>query len=320
MRNSNHLMLFLLGALLLGGMAISPANASQFHRFMRPRDSSLALSQDVARNLAEHPDGDHAIDGPNCGTTCGTPNDLLEMIQHADPTAHLENASQLPAYLASLVVAKAPPGEWNMACKDGDGSASSRPIWNCMSRLFHSGETCFMDPRSHICVLAHDCTNPVGVRIELTDCLELHVGLKPGDEIHGGASSMPQGRCAVSILKTGEEGRGSPALDECPRDQCDFSAPSAFLHRSIRPWFSWRANLAGDNVIRLPREFFKQGGVLVLCVISSDGRQTLGRVIDQTSFSEDKAYVLYHGWSLDAPWDGHPYEWHWADEAQPHMN
>lgn len=325
MRNVlNRLMLSFLGVLLLG-MASGTAHASQWHRFMQPRPNPQVLSQDVAKNLAEYPDGNHAIDGPNCGRTCATPGDLLDMLQHADPTAHLEDVKQLPAYLASLVVAKAPEGEFMMACKGGDGSADAPPIWDCMSRHFHAGEPCFMDPRTHICVLAHDCTNPVGVRIELSGCLELHVGLMAGDEIHIGFLSnagFPEGRCRVLIQKTGVEGHGTPPLDECPRDRCDFSAPSAYLHLPVReqPRISWIAQAAGDNVILLPTEFLKQNGVLVLCVVKPDGRQTLGRVIDKTSFIEGKSYVLYHGWSLDAPWDGRPYEWHFADEAEPHLN
>lgn len=314
-----HLTAVFLGVLLLGGIS-SVAKASELHRMTKPPVSAQEYAARFQKALAVNAEGRSAVDGPNCGLTCATPEDVLNMLQRADPAANLTSVSELPAYIASLVVHNAPPGEWMMACKGGDGGVDAAPVWNCMSRAFHKDEKCLENPKTHRCVFAFDCGNVVGIQIEFADCLELHVGLKPGDEIHGGASSLPQGLCAPSILKTGADAHGSPLLDECPRVQCDFSGPSAFLRRHIGPWFSWRSQAAGDNVIRLPREFFNQGGVLVLCVIGPDGRQTLGRVINKGSFVDDKSYVLYPGWSLDTPWRGKPYEWHFADEAEPHLN
>ncbi|MEO6536602.1 MAG: hypothetical protein ABIT47_02845 [Candidatus Paceibacterota bacterium] len=319
----NQIIAFLV-ALLFGAVLATGAQASERHRFVVGNTTPQELAAKVEASIAHDPSGRGVIDQVSCSQSrgCATPDDYLVMFEKADPGAHLTDVHQLPAYFRSLVVHAPPPGRFWMACKTGAGGVNDAPKWDCMSRVFHlsKGETVFVNPVTGAAVMARDCSNPVGKEEHEEDCMPLHVALKPGDEVHIGWVAMaafPSGKCHLSVQKTGEQERTDYDMDECPRDKCDFSGPSRDLHMRVwdKPRISWVARVTGDNVIRVPREVLASSGVIVLCVVRPDGRQTYSTFIKSGSFWHGvAAFVTYKGLDTITPgWDGTPHPWIFTD-------
>lgn len=334
-----RLLRILAAMLFLGAILgiVSPAEAMARHRFLVVEGNSpTKLAELVAASLQKDSTGMHVLDETSCSKAhaCGTPQDLVDMLRHSDNAAGAPlTVGQLAGYLRSLVQIAAPPGQYWMACKTGTGSADAAPKWDCMTRTFHAGETCFANPKTNRCVFARDCTNPVGREQHEPDCVELHVGLKPGDELHVGwlgSAPMPASTtCKLSVQKTGEQERTAYDMDECPRSTCDFTGPARDLGDVNRmpPWkvwdqprISWMAKVAGDNIIRVPREVLSSPSVFVLCVVRPATRlQSHGKVIGARAYVNNKTYVLYPSMMrtaakpTDATWSGKPYTWLFTD-------
>ncbi len=332
---------------LLFGATAAEAQASERHRFVVGNTTPQELAAKVEASLARNPLGRGVIDQVSCSRDrgCATPEDYLVMFEKADPGAHLTDVHQLPAYFRSLVVRPAPSGVYWMACKTGAGGVGDAPKWDCMNRVFHhdKGETGFINPVTGALVLARDCSNPVGKEQHEEDCVELHVWMKPGDEVHiawMGPDALPSGKCRLSVQKTGENERTNYEMDECPRDTCDFSGPSRDLQMQVwdKPRISWVARVEGDNIIRLPAEVTKlrtfpvhitqpaaYNGQKVTVTLSSGlelclvrplqgMRQTLGVFMSALTYRYGKAFVTYEGRSaLPAGWDGTPHPWIFTD-------
>lgn len=323
---------FFLGAFL----GSADAHASERHRFLVLRDAAgkevIATPQKVAAeiqaSLARDPSGRSVINEVSCSRyrACAKPEDYIPMIAKSDPTANINDVAQLPGYLRSLEARTAPStGQYWMACMKGDADRDDMPVWDCMTRSFHPGETVYVNPVTGRMVFARDCTNPVGKEQHEQDCVEINVALKQGDELHVGylgPDAFPSGKCKLSVQKTGEKERSGYQMDECPRVTCDFSGPAADLG-GLKVWdyprISWQAARTGNNVIRVPRELLTVRGVLVLCVIKPDGRQSNGKVIGGgkllkgTAYIDDKSVVTYGSMVGSVPWRGKPHTWIFTD-------
>lgn len=318
------LMLFL-GA-FLGSM--TPAHASERHRFVVGNLTPQALADKVDASLARDPLGHSVIDPVSCSRNraCATPEDYIDMIAKSDPVANLTDVKELSGFLRKLKAVAAPStGQYWMACMKGKGDINDEPVWDCMTRSFHPGETVFIDPVTGAMVMARDCSNPVGKEQHEQDCIPINVALKEGDEVHIGwlgPDAFPEGRCKLSVQKTGEQERSGYVMDECPRDQCDFSGPSRDLG-GLRVWaqprISWRARVTGNNIIRVPREVLKARGVFVFCVIKPNGVQSRGKVIGSGTILKGSAYVddmtviTYQSMRGQIAWRGTPYTWVFMD-------
>jgi hypothetical protein len=307
---------FLLALALLFGVATS-AEASVGHRFVIGVNSPQQLAILVSESLARDASGNSVISEQSCKLrACGTPSDLLAMFQRSNPNITLHSVNQIPKYLNSLVIQKAPEGGWWMACKTGNGNAASATKWDCLSRKFHPGETVYVDPLTFKPVMARDCSNPVGEKDVPVKCVYLHAILKPGDEIHYGwlgTDAFPKGDCIPALLKAGEsEEWSNTLLDECPRDKCDFSGPSRDLNGAkvwAAPRISFKAEIAGDYILRLPAGVTKSKSLFVLCVIHADGSQTRSNFMYAVTYWHNNAYATY-GTDPIPGWDGgvsHPW-------------
>lgn len=316
----------LIASLLVFGALATPAEAGNRHRFVVGIETPVQLAGLIQQSLEKDKSGKSAVSAESCSKrACATPADYLAMFAESDPEAGLTSVNQLPEYVRALVIRKAPPGRYWMACKTGNGSAASKPMWNCLARAFHAGETAFVNPKTGRIVLARDCTNPVGKEDVPVRCVEKHVFLKEGDEFHSGwlgPDAFPQGNCIPAILKAGETEWSNTHLDECPRDQCDWSGPARDLG-GVKVWsnprISFVAERTGEYIIRLPVEVTKVSSVFVDCVVRPDGRQTLGNVIRPQSYgSQGKAYLTYKDQTFSRPpaeWHGTPHPWMFADGA-----
>lgn len=325
MRNMFLRLMLFLGAILgTASITATAAHASDRHRFLVGYTSPAQIADAIAAANKRDPTGRTVIDPISCSRyrACATAEDFLDMVDRSAPGAHLTEVSQLPDFFRRLVIAPAPAGQYWMACRTGAGGGDTA-VWNCMTRSFHTGETVYVDPVTGAMVLARDCSNPVGREQREAECIELHVALREGDELHVGwlspdrSGAFPSGKCTLSVQKTGEQERSGYVMDECPRDQCDFSGPARDLHMLVwdRPRISWRAYKEGDNVIRLPREVLESDGVLVLCVVRPDERmrQTLGVVVNRHSYRFDRYYVTYDGLDTITNWNGTPTPWRFTD-------
>lgn len=321
MRKFVFCLMLLLGAILGSGQA----EAASRHRFVVVEGNNPhVMAQLVRASMQQNAMGRAAISDESCRLhrACSTPEDMIDMLQRGDNREFAPKApAELAAYLDTLIEIQAPVGQYWMACKTGDGSVTSEPKWDCMTRQFHKGETCFADPKTRRCVFARDCTNPVGREQHEQECVELHVGLKPDDEVHIGwlgPDAFPSGQCKLSVQKTGEQERTSYDMDECPRDTCDFSGPAhdlGGLKVWDRPRISWTARVQGDNIIRLPREVLQSRSVFVLCVVRpKEGRQTHGKVVERGTYVRGRAYVTYQSMAnIASGWEGKPYFWRFMD-------
>ncbi len=203
-----------------------------------------------------------------------------------------------------------------MACKTGDGSASAMPKWNCMSRVFNPGEPCYAYQGR--CVLARDCTNPVGRERQEAACVQLLVAMKPGDVLRGEplaprtARQMPvNSECPMMVQEPGSNEQRYPPADKCARIGCDFSRPADFYRMQLlEPKFSFKANVAGWAIIYLPREVVEWDAMIYLCIEPADGRKMAGKPMYKTAYHNGKAYVVYDAKQAPKEWMGTPHVWH----------
>jgi len=303
--------------LLLLGVASAHAGVGQpFLPGGDKTNSPKELAEKIRDSLQIDPKGNRPVDR-RCqtgGYGCATPSDYLDMLNKADPSSEIGGLEDLPNYLTTLVVVKPPSGYFWMACLSK--KKGHAPIWNCFSRKFKNGEKAWQNPHTGKVVIAADCGNPVDVPDVPDDkCLSLYVELKRGDEVHLGWLGnypFPGGECKPSILKSGGAERGAPLLDECPREDCDFSGPSRDLGNAKvweAPRISWTADRDGMNVIRLPKEVAVSKGLFALCVETRDGRKSMSTFVSAGFWEAGKAFVVYEPSSLPHTWKGVASPW-----------
>jgi hypothetical protein len=302
-------------ALLFGAVGATSAHATVGEPFSVGNKSPQELAEKVRTSLTTDSKGNQPVD-EKCasnGYACATPGNYLQMFQRADPDAKLTQVSELPEYIEKLVQKDAPEGRYWMACLSK--KKGHYPIWNCLNRPFHKGEHVWVNPRTGKYVLAEDCTNPLdGQDAPDEQCVELHIGMKKGDISHIawlGRNPFPQGKCKASIIKTGDDERGSPVMDECPETACDFSADSKALG-GMKVWkenrISWKADRDGIFILRLPREVLAkaspvllENSFFVICLKRDNGYQTNALGILPQIYVEGRAYLGYAGTKFSAP-------------------
>jgi len=307
-----------LGSMLLASDAVAARYTGPRHKFAKPSANPHELAERVRASLRLDPTGRSAIDGPNCGLACGTPEDFLDMVQASDlRDVAPKDVGQLADFLDHLeLLQHAPAGTYWMACKSGNGSASSEPVWNCMSRRFHAGEPCYAYKGR--CVLARDCSNPVGRELQVSYCVRQLVWMNQGDVLRGapmapaGVSEMPVNpRCPMLVREPGSDENAYPPMNKCPRAGCDFSMPAADLRmRVLSPQFSFRAKTAGWAVIYLPIEVTQWAGVMEYCIEPVGGQRMAGKDIHRTAYHNHDAYLVYSPRQVPDEWQGLPHVWH----------
>jgi len=286
------------------------------HKFAKP-NVPLGLAKQTRAALTLDPTGRHAIDGPNCGRACGTPEDLMEMLHAPDSDVRdiaPQDLNQLPDFIGQLQLQKAPPGVYYMACKSGDGSASATPIWNCMARAFHAGEMCYAYKGR--CVFARDCSNPVGRERHEEGCVRQWVYMHKGDILRGapmaapGVSPMPQGECTFMVQEPGSDEQAYPPKNKCPEKGCDYSQISARLNIFVvGRQFSFQAQTDGWAIVYLPIEVKTWKGVMEYCIEPADGRRMAGEDIHKTAYHNNDAYLVFDPSQAPAEWHGLPHVW-----------
>ena len=295
-------------------------------RFLVGKLDPKVMAPLVTASLKIDPAGNRPIDPAHCspnGDGCATPNDFLAMYQKSDPDYGLAAVSQLADYMTNNLQAQAAPEgkTYWMACLVRTGNGTHKAVWNCLARKFHDGETVYVSKKTGRLVQARDCANPIGaedVKEVKLECNEIDHWMNPGEEVHIAWLSnepLPDDKCNA-LMKAGEDEWSYMLLDECPRDRCDFSAPSKALGLPVqrKPRISFKAKEAGWYKLRLTTQVGKMDGDFVFCLIWPDQYQSNGVVISKTAYGRmGQAYIIDPknpvGRTPPPEWRGLPHDW-----------
>lgn len=274
-----------------------------------------ALKVKILASLAADSKGNRPV-----SVNHASPKQFLEMLKLSDPDAKNLNAvADLPAYLDSLEVVDAPEGRHWMACLKPEGKGYTA-VWDCLAREFHKGEKAWMNPVTKKIVFARDCANPVGVPdAPEEECVTQIYDLRKGDELHWawlGDEALPDSKC-TALLKAGEDEWSNLLVDECPREKCDFRRAAHDLGDVkiwAKPRISFVAEQDGLYKVRLSRRVMVSMSKSVACVVRSNGRQTMGKVIGGGAYKQGEARIGYKGRTVTPKsWNGLLHTWNFTD-------
>lgn len=252
--------------LLIFGWAAA-VNGAEGNPFFKNLKDPQELATYVEASLALDPTGHKMLDPTRCvgkaknrDGSCARPVDYLKMFRYADPEARLKDVGELPAYLRSLVVEKAPSGKYLMAGLIPDKKSSSKwsPKLDFLEREFKPGETAWKNPRTGRLVLAQDCSNPISRPVDQSKrdgaCAFVHFYTKENHAVvrfkQYGPEDVSEHEC-TGLMKEGESEFGKAFVDECYDPNCGFSGFSKMIGEE-----GWKAGSfkpkAGLHVLRLP--------------------------------------------------------------------
>lgn len=139
------------------------AHAGTGMPLMRGIKSPTDLAGLVENSLKADPAGSRVLDPARCkrSGSCATAQDYFNGIRFAHPSAKLEEITELPRYLRSLVKKPAPAGEWQVSrlLVEGNTHRYDAVGWH---RAFFKGEDVWFDVNTGEPVFAGDCGNVVG--------------------------------------------------------------------------------------------------------------------------------------------------------------
>lgn len=172
---------FLALALLIFGWA-AQAQASQFKGYYYGAKSPGEIAALVETSLAKDSTGMTLLSEDNCRTKggCARPVDYMTSFAAHDPQGAPKSLAELPGYLRKLVIRHDFQGKYQMD-RIVYGRGVHRADVNGMSRTFLKGEAAWVNPETGRPVLAENCANPVGVRIDL-DCVYIDAEIRHPSE------------------------------------------------------------------------------------------------------------------------------------------
>lgn len=159
--------IILILALLFGAVPVQAAGP--YKGFYYGAENPAEIADLVERSLARDPSGRTLISAENCRTRggCAAPINYLESFQTHDPHGGwtLENLAEK---LRTLVIKHDVKGKYQMdrIVYGGSGSPGRTDV-SGMSRTFARGEAAWVNPETGRPVLAENCANPVGQRIDI---------------------------------------------------------------------------------------------------------------------------------------------------------
>lgn len=164
----------LIALTLLITMWAAPAHASQYKGFYYGAKSPQELATIVERAIARDPTGKTMLDAAKCRRdgSCAAPINYVESMRTHDPYGNwsLEN---LVEKMRGLRLDCTVTGKYQMdRIIWTSGPLGSTDI-NGMSRAFKRNECAWVNPETGAPVLAQDCANPVGQRIDV-DCVVIN--------------------------------------------------------------------------------------------------------------------------------------------------
>lgn len=253
------------------------------------------LADRIATSLKVKADGTHKIQGCRA-----TPLVFLRANQENDPEKKLglTSVAQLPDFYRNQVeLVELPPGTkyWTSCTTD----AAPGFLAECFSRTVgEQGEKVWRHKASGKIVLLGNCANPVGrpdPPKPALDCDSMLVYLPKGYEPRIGMlghTPVVKSAC-LGLKRPGEDTFDSVLLDRCPRDECDFSGPSKDLGLPVQPGLklSFVAETEGWYELRFDRTQLAGDNALVVCVIKTDGEQSLGKVTTKNEVYNGVAYI-----------------------------
>lgn len=180
------LMVFFAALLTFTGAAATEARAQERVRYTGyyyGLETPSELADLVEANLREHPDGRTMLDAARCRAngSCAAPINYLESFQQKDPHGGwtLANMAQK---MRTLRLDCDMDGIYQMdRIRVAPGSSLGTTDLNGMSRAFADGECAWVNPDTGQPVLAENCTNPVGVRVDLV-CVYINIEVREPEE------------------------------------------------------------------------------------------------------------------------------------------
>lgn len=141
------------------------------------------LADLIEANLRQHPDGRTMLDASRCRAngSCAAPINYLESFQQKDPHGEwtLENMAEK---IRGLRLNCDLEGIYQMdRIRVRPGASLGETDLNGMSRSFEAEECAWVNPDTGAAVLAENCTNPVGVRVDLV-CVYVNVEVRDPNE------------------------------------------------------------------------------------------------------------------------------------------
>lgn len=180
------LMVFFAALLTFMGAAATEAQAQERVRYTGyyyGLETPSELADLVEANLRQHADGRTMLDAARCRAngSCAAPINYLESFQQKDPHGGwtLENMAQK---MRTLRLDCDMDGIYQMdRIRVAPGSSLGTTDLNGMNRAFADGECAWVNPDTGRPVLAENCTNPVGVRIDLV-CVYVNIEVRQPEE------------------------------------------------------------------------------------------------------------------------------------------
>lgn len=240
---------------------ISVALAGTGMPLMKGIKSPSELATLVETSLKADPAGSRVLDPTRCkkSGSCATAQDYFNGIRIAHSSANLEELTELPRYLRSLVKKPAPAGEWQVSrlLVKGETHRYDATGWH---RAFFKGEDVWFDVNTGEPVFAGDCGNVVGkplvslpTRVVAKEqCVTLEYNVKPGDEVR--FAILARKRLPASACWQLCDGTECSALPS-PCDTCDWVGPKSVIQTGFEPLHTGRYIARAEHqTLRFPRE------------------------------------------------------------------
>lgn len=248
---------------------------------MMPRVGNEVLATRIQELLKQDPSGSRKLKG-----SLATPENFFDAIREYHPSANLNDLGELAEYIRSLVKRPAPEGRYRMAriLSTKNGGKLDLEGW---TRAFLPGEQAYYDPNTGEPILAGDCGNVVGKRIDVRQaveqCATARYTVTQGDLVRFGV--LAQRRLPASAcwqLCDGDDCSMFPS----PCDDCNWFGPKSVIPRGFEPQHTglYRAHSEKQS-LRFPREVVTS--YVALCV----EREGLGE--------SDSAVVFPPTWGQD---------------------
>lgn len=222
-------------ALLVLGWAAS-ASATDYKGYYYGAKSPQEIAALVERSIQNDSTGRTMLDAAKCRKdgSCAAPINYLESFQAHDPLAKLTSVAQLPAYLRKLVIDCSVAGEFQMDRIIFRSGTLGKTDVNGMSRSFLKKECAWINPETRRPVLAENCANPVGQRVNL-ECVYTNIQVDAEHSVIWARYKRPDDPCfAYRRVSRTFERDSARALwhtvpNGCVGHPCDFSQVNAAL-------------------------------------------------------------------------------------------
>jgi hypothetical protein len=270
-------------ALVLGVSAPAHARAGQPMMYELGENANVVLAGLIEEALRVDPEGNSVIRG----SPCTTPKHFFDAIKYYHPNVRLDQVSDLPGYVRSLVRRNAHTagftGEYRMSmmvCEHpGTPEATGTLELESVTRSYLADEAVWVDPNTGEAVLAGNCSNvngdPFLSEDEETGCAEIHVTVPEGAVVRFGVmAASPGPPSACWALKQGsEDWTAIPS----PCDRCDWMGPLIAIRRDAGDQDERRAQHTGlytahsaEQTLRFPR--WAETQYVVICIDEVGGR------------------------------------------------